>query len=193
MTENVFNPYGHLNELGSTTIAHPPPFLLDVQVRFCDVSFEGLPDAFVTHIKDTYGQAMTSGSAGIDLRYVGKDTLTLYPGEQCSVGTGLAIYLKDPRWVGLIYPRSGLGSTGLVLGNLTGVIDADYQGELFLCLWNRKAPSKGVLNNPIVIEPGERVAQYLAIERQRLRFNVVEQFDTTTQRHTGGFGSTGKY
>lgn len=128
----------------------------------------------------------TTNSAGIDLRASINEPVVLAAGETKLIGTGMAIYLKDPDYVGLIFPRSGLGhKSGIVLGNLTGVIDADYQGELMISLWNRSTED-------YTIAVGERVAQYVVVPVARPEFVVVEEFDSATTRGAGGFGHTGK-
>lgn len=172
---------------------YPPPGVevRPVEVRFVKESFEGVDPNVVKTVKQAYmaGNA-TLGSAGLDLRYVGTKPLLLGPGETQIVHTGLAIHLRDPNMVGLITPRSGRGSEGLVLGNLTGVIDSDYQGELLVNLWNRNLPKSGLI---WVIEPGERIAQYFVVQRYHLQFQLVEAFGETTARGTGGFGHTGRF
>lgn len=127
----------------------------------------------------------TDGSAGIDLRACIDEPLTIKAGETVLVGTGLAIYLADPNFVGLIMPRSGLGHKhGIVLGNLTGVIDADYQGELKVSIWNRS-------QTDYVLQPAERMAQYLVVPVIQPDFEVVAEFSDISSRATGGFGSSG--
>lgn len=128
----------------------------------------------------------TDGSAGMDLRACIDEDLILKAGETKLVGTGFSIYLKDPNFVGMIYPRSGLGSKhGIILGNTTGVIDADYQGELLICLWNRT-------DKDFTIAVGERVAQYVVTPVIHPNYSIVEQFSNETERGEGGFGSSGK-
>lgn len=127
----------------------------------------------------------TDGSAGIDLRACIDEPLTIKAGETVLVGTGLAIYLADPNFVGLIMPRSGLGHKhGIVLGNLTGVIDADYQGELKVSIWNRS-------QTDYVLQPAQRMAQYLVVPVIQPDFEVVAEFSDISSRATGGFGSSG--
>ena len=127
----------------------------------------------------------TDGSAGIDLRACIDAPLTIKAGESVLVGTGLAIYIQNPDYVGLIMPRSGLGHKhGIVLGNLTGVIDADYQGELMVSIWNRSQTA-------FSLEPGERLAQYVLVPVVQAKFEQVDEF-VATERGAGGFGHTGK-
>jgi len=129
----------------------------------------------------------TEGSAAIDLRAcLDSDFIELQPGETQLIGTGMALYIGDPNYVGLILPRSGLGHTnGIVLGNLVGVIDADYQGELKISLWNRRETA-------YKIKAGDRVAQYAIMPIVRPGFNVVQEFTDISERGAGGFGSTGQ-
>lgn len=108
----------------------------------------------------------------------------LEPGEVALVSSGLAVHIADPGWAGVILPRSGLGHQGLVLGNLVGLIDSDYQGEIRVSLWNR-GPA------PLVIEPGERIAQLVLVRVVIPHFEIVEEF-TATRRGEGGFGHSGR-
>ncbi|WP_167253737.1 dUTP diphosphatase [Dyella marensis] len=129
-------------------------------------------------------QAATAGSAGMDLRAAIDAPLTLAPGESALVPSGMAIHIGDPLWCALIVPRSGLGHKhGLVMGNLVGVIDADYQGPLMISCWNRGT-------QPYTIEVGDRIAQLLLVPVAQARLNVVTEFKPS-QRGEGGFGSTG--
>ena len=129
-------------------------------------------------------QAATAGSAGMDLRAALDQPLTLQPGESTLVPTGMAIHIGDPAWCALIVPRSGLGhKQGLVMGNLVGVIDADYQGPLMISCWNRSGETR-------TIGVGDRVAQLLLVPVGQARFNVVNDF-APSGRGAGGFGSTG--
>jgi dUTP pyrophosphatase len=131
-------------------------------------------------------QAATAGSAGMDLRAALEQSLTLSPGESALVPSGMAIHIGDPGWCALIVPRSGLGHKhGLVMGNLVGVIDADYQGPLMISCWNRSA-------QPYTIEVGERIAQLLLVPVGQARLRVVDEF-APSERGGGGFGSTGKH
>jgi dUTP pyrophosphatase len=129
-------------------------------------------------------QAATIGSAGMDLRAAIEAPLTLQPGESMLVPSGMAIHIGDPGWCALIVPRSGLGHKhGLVMGNLVGVIDADYQGPLMISCWNRGT-------QPYTIEVGDRIAQLLLVPVAQARLKVVQEF-APSQRGEGGFGSTG--
>lgn len=126
----------------------------------------------------------TDGSAAMDLRAAPAEAVTLAPGESMLVPTGLAIHIGDPGWCALILPRSGLGHKhGLVLGNLTGLIDADYQGPLMISCWNRG-------REPFTIQPGDRIAQLMVMPVARVAWRVVEDF-APSERGAGGFGSTG--
>ncbi|MEJ5209183.1 MAG: dUTP diphosphatase [Lysobacteraceae bacterium] len=126
----------------------------------------------------------TAGAAGLDLRAMLEQPLSLQPDQTELVPSGLAIHIGDPGWCALILPRSGLGHRhGLVLGNLTGLIDADYQGPLMVSLWNRS-------DTAFTIEPGDRIAQLVFMPVGRARFTQVEDFQRS-QRGEGGFGHTG--
>ncbi|MDO8954540.1 MAG: dUTP diphosphatase [Gammaproteobacteria bacterium] len=126
----------------------------------------------------------TPGSAGLDLRACLDEALELQPGECKLIATGLAIYIADPSLAALILPRSGLGHKhGIVLGNLVGLIDSDYQGELMVSCWNRG-------QSAFTIQPGERIAQLILVPVVQAQFNVVTEF-AATERGTGGFGSSG--
>jgi dUTP pyrophosphatase len=128
-------------------------------------------------------------AAAIDLFACVDATLTIAPGAPAQlVSSGLAVHLADPHLAAIVVPRSGLGhKKGLVLGNLVGVIDADYTGPVMISLWNRNAAGTA----PIVIEPGERIAQMLFVPVVRPTFAVVEEFSQGSARGAGGFGSTG--
>ena len=127
----------------------------------------------------------TSGSAGLDLRACLDTPLTLAPNAWQLVPTGIAIYLKDPGYAAMILPRSGLGHKhGIVLGNLVGLIDSDYQGQLMVSAWNRS-------DTAFTIEPMERIAQLVIVPVVQAEFNLVEAFAPTV-RGEGGYGSTGK-
>jgi len=128
----------------------------------------------------------TSGSAGLDLRACLDEPLTLRPGDSSLVPTGLAIHVADPGHCAVIIPRSGLGHKhGIVLGNLVGLIDSDYQGQVFVSCWNRGKEA-------FIVNPMERVAQLVVIPVVQVELNVVESFDESA-RGEGGFGSTGKH
>ncbi|WP_018144677.1 dUTP diphosphatase [Thioalkalivibrio sp. AKL6] len=127
----------------------------------------------------------TDGSAGVDLRAMIGAPLTLEPGTAELIPTGLSIHIEDPGYAGMILPRSGLGHKhGLVLGNLVGLIDADYQGPLMVSCWNRGASA-------YTLEIGERLAQLVIVPVIQPKFRVVEDFEETT-RGAGGFGSSGR-
>lgn len=126
----------------------------------------------------------TPGSAGLDLRALLDEPVTIAPGETRLVRTGLAIHIANPGFAALILPRSGLGhKKGIVLGNLVGLIDSDYQGELMISTWNRGA-------DPFTLEPFERLAQLMVVPVVQPEFRVVDEFDAS-ERGEGGFGSTG--
>lgn len=127
----------------------------------------------------------SDGSAGLDLRACLDSTLILEPGETTLIPTGLAIYIANPAYAGMILPRSGLGHKhGIVLGNLVGLIDSDYQGQLFVSCWNRS-------DTAFDIEIGTRIAQLVIVPVVQVAFSAVTDF-TETDRGEGGFGSTGK-
>ena len=126
----------------------------------------------------------TEGSAGVDLRAMVGDPLTLAPGDVRLVPSGLAVHIADPGWAGVVLPRSGRGHEGLVLGNLVGLIDSDYQGEIRLSLWNRGEAT-------FVIEPGERIAQLVLVRVVQPEFEVVADF-AASSRGEGGFGHSGR-
>jgi dUTP pyrophosphatase len=127
----------------------------------------------------------TPGSAGLDLRACLDAPLTLAPNAWQLVPTGMAIYLKDPGYAALILPRSGLGHKhGIVLGNLVGLIDSDYQGQLMVSAWNRSSVA-------FTIEPMERIAQLVIVPVLQAQFNIVTEFKAS-ERGEGGYGSTGK-
>lgn len=127
----------------------------------------------------------TSGSAGLDLRACVDSSIVIEPGQTVLVKTGLAIYIQDTGFAGMILPRSGLGHKhGIVLGNLVGLIDSDYQGELMVSVWNRSQTA-------FSLEPGERLAQYVLVPVVQAEFEQVDEF-VATERGAGGFGHTGK-
>ena len=127
----------------------------------------------------------TSGSAGLDLRACINDPITINPGETTLIPTGMAMHLANPAYAAMILPRSGLGHKhGIVLGNLVGLIDSDYQGQLFVSCWNRS--QEAFLMNPM-----ERMAQLVIVPVVQARFTVVDEFNAS-DRGEGGFGSTGK-
>ena len=128
----------------------------------------------------------TNGSAGLDLRACIDEPITLRPGDSALIPTGLAIHLGDPTLAAVIIPRSGLGHKhGIVLGNLVGLIDSDYQGPLMVSCWNRGRET-------FVVNPMERIAQLVVVPVVQVELNVVESFEESS-RGAGGFGSTGKH
>jgi len=136
-------------------------------------------------MKDQLPEYATPGSAGLDLRACIEAPLTLEPGQTVLVPTGLAIHLADPGYAAVILPRSGLGhKNGIVLGNLVGLIDSDYQGQLMVSTWNRSQAA-------FTLQPMDRLAQLVIVPVLQVAFNVVEEFESSA-RGAGGFGSTGK-
>jgi dUTP pyrophosphatase len=139
-----------------------------------------------TRLRDQLPTYATQGSAGLDLRACLDEPLLLAPNAWQLVPTGLAIHLKDPGYAALILPRSGLGHKhGIVLGNLVGLIDSDYQGELMVSAWNRSDVA-------YTLQPMERLAQLVIVPVVQAQFRVVDDFDHATERGAGGYGSTGK-
>jgi dUTP pyrophosphatase len=139
-------------------------------------------DARIREMLPHYG---TPGAAGLDLRACMDKPLTLNPGDSQLVPSGIAIHLGDPGYAAIVLPRSGLGAkNGIVLGNLVGLIDSDYQGQIFISVWNRGQAA-------FTIQPMDRIAQLVVVPVQQVEFNVVEDF-AASSRGAGGFGSTGK-
>jgi dUTP pyrophosphatase len=137
-------------------------------------------------LKDLPPHYATPGSAGLDLRACIEAPVKIHPGETLLIPTGLAIYLADPGLAAMILPRSGLGHKhGIVLGNLVGLIDSDYQGEIFVSTWNRGKET-------FTLNPLERLAQLVVVPVVQVEFNVVDEF-AESHRGEGGFGSTGKH
>jgi dUTP pyrophosphatase len=131
-------------------------------------------------------QYATAGSAGLDLRACLEKPLELAPGRAELIPTGLAIYLEDPGLAAMVLPRSGLGHRhGIVLGNLVGLIDSDYQGELMVSCWNRG-------HGPFTLKPGERIAQLVVVPVVQVELEIVANFEATT-RGAGGFGHSGRH
>ena len=148
--------------------------MLDIDIKIID-----------RRMADQLPAYATPGSAGLDLRACLDEPLTLQPNAWQLVPTGIAIYLKDPGYAALILPRSGLGHKhGIVLGNLVGLIDSDYKGQLMVSAWNRS-------DTAFTIAPMERIAQLVLVPVMQARFNVVTEFPAS-QRGEGGYGSTGK-
>lgn len=130
-------------------------------------------------------QHATPGSAGVDLRACVEASLELRPGDTQLIPTGIAIHLEDPGYAALVLPRSGLGHKhGIVLGNLVGLIDSDYQGQVMVSCWNRG-------QSMFTIQPGERIAQLVVVPVAQVEFEVVDDF-VATERGAGGFGSSGR-
>lgn len=146
-----------------------------VDVRILDERLRDQPPAYAT-----------AGSAGLDLRACLAEPLTLAPNAWQLVPTGMAIHLADPAYAALILPRSGLGHKhGIVLGNLVGLIDSDYQGQLMVSAWNRSEVA-------YTLQPMERLAQLVIVPVVQAQFRVVDAFDAETERGAGGYGSTGR-
>jgi dUTP pyrophosphatase len=137
-------------------------------------------------MKDQLPAYGTPGSAGLDLRACIDEAITIQPGETVLIPTGLAIHIGDPGYAAMILPRSGMGhKNGIVLGNLVGLIDSDYQGQLMVSTWNRG-------QNAFTLNPMERLAQLIIVPVLQVGFNIVEEFGDS-ERGEGGFGSTGKH
>ena len=136
--------------------------------------------------ENCYPEYATPGSAGVDLRvcYLPKNGINIRPGSQFMFNTGIALHIKDPGYAGMIIPRSSLGKKGIVLGNLVGLIDSDYQGEILVLLWNRG-------HEVVKIEYMDRIAQLVIVPVIQAQFEIVQEFEQS-QRGAGGFGSTGK-
>jgi dUTP pyrophosphatase len=148
---------------------------LQVELKILDDRLRNLMPAYAT-----------AGSAGLDLRACTDHVMTLHPGETELIPTGMAIHLADPAYAAMILPRSGLGHKhGIVLGNLVGLIDSDYQGQLLVSCWNRG-------REPFLLNPLERIAQLVIVPVIQANFTVVEEFKAS-ERGEGGFGSTGKH
>jgi len=146
-----------------------------VDVRILDERLKDQPPAYAT-----------AGSAGLDLRACLAEPLTLVPNAWQLVPTGMAMHLADPGYAALILPRSGLGHKhGIVLGNLVGLIDSDYQGQLMVSAWNRSEVA-------YTLQPMERLAQLVIVPVVQAQFRVVDAFDAETERGAGGYGSTGR-
>jgi dUTP pyrophosphatase len=148
---------------------------MQIDIKILDSRLNDNPPAYAT-----------PGSAGLDLRACLDVPLTLQPNAWQLVPTGMAIYLEDPGFAALILPRSGLGHKhGIVLGNLVGLIDSDYQGQLMVSAWNRSGTA-------FTIEPMERIAQLVVVPVVQARFKIVQEFPAASLRGEGGYGSTGK-
>ena len=145
-----------------------------IDIKILDVRLHDHPPAYAT-----------AGSAGIDLRACTELPMELAPGQTILIPAGLAIHIAEPNLAAVVLPRSGLGHKhGIVLGNLVGLIDSDYQGQIFVSMWNRG-------HTAFIIHPLERIAQLVVIPVVRVQFNIVDEF-VASERGTGGFGSTGR-
>lgn len=139
-----------------------------------------------TRLKDQLPAYATLGSAGMDLRACIDQSMTVKPGDTCLIPAGIAVHLADPGLAALVLPRSGLGHKhGIVLGNLVGLIDSDYQGQILVSCWNRG-------HTTFELNPLERIAQLVIVPIIQVKFNIVENFDLS-HRGEDGFGSTGKH
>jgi dUTP pyrophosphatase len=148
---------------------------LNVELKILDSRLHNMMPAYAT-----------PGSAGLDLRACIEHTQTLHPGETTLIPTGMAIHLADPNFAAMILPRSGLGHKhGIVLGNLVGLIDSDYQGQLLVSCWNRGREA-------FILNPLERIAQLVIVPVVQANFTLVDDF-AASERGEGGFGSTGKH
>lgn len=146
-----------------------------IDVKLLDPRLKGHPPAYAT-----------AGAAGLDLRACVDAPVLLHPGETTLVPSGMAIHLDDPGLAAIVLPRSGLGHKhGIVLGNLVGLIDSDYQGQIFVSVWNRGREA-------FTIQPMERIAQLVVVPVVQVGFNLVDDF-VASERGSGGFGSTGKH
>ena len=153
-----------------------------VQIAMIDVDVKILNDK----LRQSMPSYATEGSAGLDLRAMLEEPLCIEPGQTVLIKTGLAVHLKNPGYAAMILPRSGLGHKhGIVLGNLVGLIDSDYQGELMVSTWNRS-------NKPYTIEPMERLAQLVVVPVLQMNMRVVDSFEAS-DRGCQGFGSTGQH
>jgi len=148
---------------------------MNIDLKILDARMQGQLPAYAT-----------LGSAGLDLRACIAAPLTLAPNTWELIPTGIAIHIQDPGYAALILPRSGLGHKhGIVLGNLVGLIDSDYQGQLMVSAWNRSS-------TPFTLTPLERIAQLVVVPVVQAQFNVVQEFTTASARGQGGYGSTGR-
>jgi dUTP pyrophosphatase len=146
-----------------------------IAIKLLDPRLRGQPPAYAS-----------AGSAGLDLRACLEAAVTLHPGETVLVPSGIAIHLADPGLAAIVLPRSGLGHKhGIVLGNLVGLIDSDYQGQVMVSVWNRGGEA-------FTIEPLERIAQLVVVPVVQAEFDIVDEF-AASERGEGGFGSTGKH
>jgi dUTP pyrophosphatase len=147
--------------------------MISVDLRILDV-----------RLRDALPAYATTGSAGLDLRACIDAPITIAPGQTVLIPTGIAVHLGDPHYAAVLLPRSGLGHKhGIVLGNLVGLIDSDYQGQLMVSAWNRSSTA-------YTVQPMERIAQLVVVPVVQARFNIVQDFEAST-RGAGGYGSTG--
>ena len=161
---------------GSVITAHPADSPLRVEMRLLDEHLRANPDLWPTQA--------TPGAAAYDLRACLDEPLTLAPGQVTALHTGVAVHINDPEICGLIAPRSGLGTKGIVLANIIGIIDSDYMGELLASVWNYSTKAH-------IIQPYERVFQLLFLPVRHPELQIVTEFSNTSIRGQDGFGSTG--
>jgi dUTP pyrophosphatase len=161
--------------VSATFFSHILPSMKNIDLKILD-----------PRMKDLLPSYGTPGSAGLDLRACIDQALTIKAGETVLIPTGLAIHIGDPAYAAMILPRSGMGhKNGIVLGNLVGLIDSDYQGQLMISTWNRG-------QSEFTLQPMERLAQLIIIPVLQVGFNIVDEFGDS-ERGEGGFGSTGKH
>lgn len=157
---------------------------ISVQVKLEGLLLEKKSQLSPAELAERLPQYSSVGNAAFDLRLALEAPLTLKPNESKVIGVGYGVWIQDPNFVGYVVPRSGLGSKGLVVGNLVGVIDSNYQGELKVCVWNRSNEDK-------IIEPWDRVAQFIISPVYHAQFDLVENYHESSDRGADGFNSSG--